>query len=552
MQTNHVAVVLVAVVLGSMGCAAKVAAPAPVERKAPLFDDLGNLRHPISTKSELAQRYFDQGLTLSYGFNHAEAARSFREATRYDPQCAMCYWGVALVLGPNINAPMDPADVPEAYEASRKALALSEHASEKERAYIEALTQRYAQSPPADRAPLDQAYADAMRGVAQQYPDDLDATALFVEALMDVHPWDYWNKDGTAQPWTNEITTSLEVVLARDPNHIGAIHFYIHAVEASTEPERAEPYADRLGDLVPGAGHLVHMPAHTYIRVGRYHDAVLVNIRAAQADNSYVTQCRAQGIYPLAYVPHNHHFLWAAASMEGWRAQAIEAALMTDQKTHHEMMAEPGMGALQHFSLIPLYAYVRFGMWDEILAYRTPPQSLLYPTGIWHYARGRAFVGKRQVDAAREELEALREIAKSKELEKVTIWDINSAASLLQIAQRVLAGEIDAAQRNFKEAIQQLNEAVRLEDDLRYTEPADWQYPVRQSLGAVLLEAGKPKEAEAVYREDLRRNPENGWSLFGLMVSLQAQGRTADAAKVEERFEKAWAHADVQLSASRY
>jgi tetratricopeptide (TPR) repeat protein len=238
--------------------------------------------------------------------------------------------------------------------------------------------------------------------------------------------------------------------------------------------------------------------------------------------------------------------------MEGWRAQAIEAALMTDKVTHHEMMAEPGMGALQHFSLIPLYAYVRFGMWDEILAYRTPPESLLYPAGIWHYARGRAFVGKGQVDAARKELEALREIAKSKDLEKVTIWDINSAASLLQIAQRVLAGEIDAEQRNFEAAIQQLNEAVRLEDDLRYTEPADWQYPVRQSLGAVLLEAGKSKEAEAVYREDLRRNPENGWSLFGLMLSLQAQGRTADAAEVEERFEKAWAHADVQLSASRY
>jgi tetratricopeptide (TPR) repeat protein len=238
--------------------------------------------------------------------------------------------------------------------------------------------------------------------------------------------------------------------------------------------------------------------------------------------------------------------------MEGWREKAIEAALMTDQVTHHEMMAEPGMGALQHFSLIPLYAYVRFGMWDEILAYRTPPENLLYPAGIWHYARGRAFVGKNQLEDARAELAALREIAKNKDLEKVTIWDINSAASLLEIAQQVLAGEIEARRRRYKDAIRHLNEAVQLEDDLRYTEPADWQYPVRQSLGAVLLEAGLPKEAEAVYREDLRRNPENGWSLFGLMASLDAQGREAEAADVEARFEKAWVNADVELVASRY
>jgi tetratricopeptide (TPR) repeat protein len=552
MKSNSFGVYVVAVALTLPGCAAKVTEPSPIERQAPLFNDLGNLHRPISTRSELVQRYFDQGLTLSYGFNHAEAGRSFREAARHDPQCAMCWWGVALVLGPNINAPMDPAVAPEAYEASRKALALAEHASEKERAYIEALAKRYAQNPPENRAPLDQAYADAMRDVARRFPDDLDAVALFVEALMDLHPWDYWNKDGTAQPWTAEITSNLEAILERDPNHIGAIHFYIHAVEASTQPQLAEPYADRLGDLVPGAGHLVHMPAHTYMRVGRYHDAVLVNIRATRADNSYVTQCRAQGIYPLAYVPHNHHFLWAAASMEGWREKSIEAARMTDEVTHHEMMGEPGMGALQHYSLIPLYAYVRFGMWDEILAYRTPPENLLYPAGIWHYARGRALVGKNQLDDAGKELATLREIAKSKDLEKVTIWDINSAASLLDIAQRVLAGEIDAKRRNFKDAIQHLNEGVRLEDDLRYTEPADWQYPVRQSLGAVLLEAGRPSDAEAVYREDLRRNPENGWSLFGLMASLEAQGREAEAADVEARFERAWAQADVELTASRF
>ena len=542
---------LICLMFGAAACAS-MRKPAEKPTRAPLFSDLGNHHHAITARSELAQRYFDQGLTLSYGFNHAEGARSFREATHIDPDCAMCYWGLALVLGPNINMPMDPGEVSTAYEASQKALSLADKVSANERAYIEAITKRYAAEASEDREPLDAAYAEAMCAVAHAYPDDLDAATLCAEAMMDCHPWDYWHRDGRPQPWTEEIVSTLESVLARDPNHPGAIHFYIHATEASRDPGRAAPYADRLGDLVPGAGHLVHTPSHTYIRVGRYHDASVVNMRAAQADQSYVSQCRAQGVYPLAYVPHNHHFLAVAASMEGWSAKAIEAALMTDAKTQHELMGEPGLAALQHYSLVPLYIYVRFGKWDEILAHPAPPAEYLYPTGIWHYARGRALVGKGALPDAERELSALRTIAANKEMEKITLFDVNSAASLLRVATEVLAGEIEARRHRWNAAIRHLHAAVRREDALRYQEPEDWQYPTRHSLGAVLIEAGRPGEAERVYREDLTQNPENGWALYGLMESLRAQGKTAAAAKVEERFRKAWANADVTITASRF
>jgi Tetratricopeptide repeat len=539
---------VVLVALLAAACASRQP-PAP---PAPLFDDLGSHHHPITTDVPEAQRYFDQGLILAYGFNHAEAGRSFREAATRDPECAMCWWGVAFVAGPNINTPMDPAALPEAYAAAEKAVALAGGVTPAERAYVQALAKRYVVPAPADRAALDAAYADAMREVVRQYPDDLDAAALFAEAMMDQHPWDYWNPDGTPQPWTPEIVATLESVLQRDPNHIGAIHFYIHATEASPDPGRAAPYADRLGSLVPGAGHLVHMPAHIYIRVGRYHDASIANIHATKADNSYVTQCRAQGVYPLVYVPHNHHFLSAAASMEGWSAMALEAARNTDAKTHHELMGEPGMGALQHYSLIPLYMAVRFGRWDDILATPAPPADLLYPTGIWHYTRGRAFAATGRTDEAMQELAALRVVAADPKLEKVTIWDVNPAVNLLHIADHTLRGEIAAAQQQWPLAIGELREAVRLEDALRYQEPADWQYPVRHSLGAVLLAAGRPRQAEAVYREDLRRNPENGWALFGLAQSLRAQGKTREAAAVDARFRTAWQHADITITASRF
>ena len=542
---------LLVLLMAALGCSAKKSTET-AERKAPLFDDLGKHHVAITTKSELAQRYFDQGLILAYGFNHAEAGRAFGEAARLDPDCAMCEWGAAYVLGPNINAPMDSAAGVEAYAHAQKALALAPKASEKERAYIEALAKRYAPYPPKDRKPLDVTYAHAMREVARRFPDDLEAATLFAEALMDVTPWDYWTKDGKPQPWTPEIVGTLESVLERAPEHPAAIHFYIHAVEASKQPERAERYADRLGELVPGAGHLVHMPAHIYMRVGRYHDASLANERAGKADESYVTQCRSQGVYPLAYVPHNHHFLWASASMEGRSAEALRAAGSTDAKTNHEMMREPGLGTLQHYSIIPFYAYTRFGKWEEILKAPAPPADLLYPTGLWHYARGRALVATGRLGEAERELAALETIAAKDTLEKVTLWDLNSSRSLLRIATHMLAGELDAKRKDFTAAVRHLREGVQLEDALKYDEPPPWNYPVRQSLGAVLLEAGRAREAERVYREDLEHNPENGWSLFGLMKSLESQGKRAEASEVETRFKKAWTWADVTLTASRF
>ena len=335
------------------------------EATAPLLEGMGDLHWAITTQSELAQRYFDQALTLAYGFNHLEAERSFREAARLDDDCAMCFWGAALVLGPNIN---DPVPTPDrevaAYETLGEARARAPKASEKERALIEALEARYAATPPSDRAPLNQAYADAMRTVAQRFPDDLQIQTLFAEAMMDTMPWAYWSEDGEAKPLTEEVFATLDFVIERDPDHPGANHFYIHAVEQE-QPERGVAPADRLRRVVPGAGHLVHMPSHIYIRVGRYHDGSLANELAVVADNDYVSQCRAQGIYPLAYVPHNHHFLWATTTMEGRSADALAAARHTAGHVDRSLMREPELAMLQHFSAIPYYALVRFGMWDE-------------------------------------------------------------------------------------------------------------------------------------------------------------------------------------------
>ncbi|MGH3799055.1 MAG: tetratricopeptide repeat protein [Pseudonocardiaceae bacterium] len=526
--------------------------PPGSDKPAPLFNDLGDFKHSITTTSMDAQRYFNQGLTLGFAFNHAEAERSLRHAARLDPQCAMCWWGVAFVLGPNINAPMDAAAATSAWEALEQAQAVATKASPREQAYIAALAKRYAKEQPADREILDTAFADAMRGVARQYPDDLDASALFAEALMDLTPWNYYDNDGKPlRPATTEIVTTLESVLGRDPKHAWAIHLYIHTTEASDNPARAESYADTLASLVPGAGHLVHMPGHTYMRIGRYHDAVLANERATAADNSYLSQCHAQGAYPVGYVPHNHHFLYSAASMEGNSAQALKGAAGTDAKTVHGKEHDPSSGtAMQHYATQPLFASVRFGKWQEILDTKAPPDGLDYRAGVWHYARGRAFVGTGKLDSAQAELAALRKIAAKDELKNGVIF-INTAADVLNVAVEVLAGEIEARSGHAAQAVSRLERGVELEDAMRYNEPADWLYPVRHSLGAVLLAAGQAPKAEAVYREDLRRNPENGWALYGLMQALDAQGKKAESAEVKKRFDKAWAHADIALTASR-
>lgn len=517
---------------------------------APLFDNLGNYHHPISTKSQLAQRYFDQGLILTYGFNHAEAERSFREAAKLDPNCAICNWGVAFVLGANINAAMTDEAVSPAWEALQKAQQLSEQANAKEKAYIQALAKRYSPKAVEDRKSLNIAYANAMREVAKLYPDDLDAATLFADAVMNTMPWAYWQENGEPKPETQEILQTLEAVLKRNPNHPGANHLYIHTVEA-VKPELGIAAADRLGNLVPGSGHLVHMPSHIYIRVGRYHDAVVANQKAIVADREYVTQCHKQGMYPLAYVPHNHHFLWAAATMEGNQTLALQAAYDTAAMTDEQKMREPGYGTLQHFYSMPLYTMTRFGKWDEILAETAPAADLKYPTGVWHYARGTAFTAKGQFQEASQELEKLKAIATDPALTTVTIWDINTTADLLNIAVEVLTGKLAAKQGDYTQAIAHLKTAVNLEDKLNYDEPPPWHYPVRQSLGSVLLQANQPAAAEVVYQQDLQRFPENGWSLAGLAQSLEAQGKTAAAQAVQKRFQAAWKNSDLPITVAQ-
>lgn len=518
-----------------------------------LQEGLGRHHFPISSNGGMAQRYFDQGLILSFGFNHAEAARSFRESQRRDPNCAMCFWGEALVLGPNINAPMDPLVVPQAFAALEKAVALKDHATEKEAALIQALAMRYSNEVMPDRSPLDVAYAEAMRAVAQQFPDDPTIGALLAEALMDLHPWDFWSRGGEPKPWTPEVVSKLESVLDQSASHPLANHLYIHIMEASPNPEKALPSAERLPALVPGSGHLVHMPAHIYIRVGRYRDAVLANQHAVKVDEHYLNHAHEESLYTAAYVPHNSHFLWAAAIKLGQQQLAMQAALETAASVKPEMMRAPGIGGtMQHFWTIPLYTKIAFGQWSNILAEPAPPVDLRYPTAIWHYARGLALVRQGKLEAAQQESMKLTEIARDPAVAKLTVFDLNNIVDILAIAEAVLEGEMAAGHGNYEEAVRQLQRAVELEDGLNYTEPKDWYLPSRQVLGAVLLDAGKAVEAERTFREDLQDHPQNGWALFGLEQSLRAQGKTDEAESALQSFRQVWSDADVTLTAARF
>ncbi len=523
------------------------------EEAVRLHENLGRHHYRISTNIPMAQRYFDQGMILMYGFNHAEAARSFQYAQKLDPTCAMCFWGEALVLGPNINAPMADVAVPQAWAALEQARGLAEGASEKERALINAVSKRYMPEPLKNRTSLDQAYADAMREVTKQFPADAVIGAMFAEALMDLHPWNFWMKDGTAQPWTPEILSTLERVLDLNPNLPLGHHLYIHALEASPHPEKALSSAARLPALVSGSGHLVHMPAHIYIRIGWYRDALVANQRAVKVDEEYLHDSHVESLYTAAYIPHNFHFLWAAAIKTGQHQIAMQAANDTAAKVGFEAMRDPAFaGTLQHFWLMPLFTRALFGQWDEVLKEPAPPADLVYPAGIRHYARGLAFLRKGQADKATLELEALDKIIENPAIAKLTIFDINAIPHILKIAQAVLSGEIAAEQGNYDLAVSRLQEAIVLEDGLNYTEPKDWYLPPRQVLGAILLKAGKNAEAEKAYREDLVAHPQNGWSLYGLVQSLNAQGKRDEAQAVQQDFAVSWADADITLTSSRF
>ena len=522
--------------------------PAPGMPLAPRLQNLGSHTFPVTTRSARAQLFINQGLNLAYGFNHAEAARAFAEAARLDPDCAMAYWGHALVLGPNINAPMNPEDEARARELAQKAVALKTKASARERAYIDALAPRYT-GRAEDRPAADRAFAEAMRRVSAKYPDDLDAKTLFAESLMDLRPWNYWMRDGEPYPETREIQQALRQVLDRNPNHPGALHYWIHLWEPTDTPERAEAEADRLLPLMPGAGHVVHMPAHIYMRVGRHADVVKANQMAVKADEDYIAQCRAQGLYPLGYYPHNIHFIWMGATASGQRALALASARKVANAIPHEALGE--VPILQGFLVVPYWAMVRFGQWSEILADPGPRHATAFTRGAWRYARAMAYTATGRLAEAEKELADLKGLLADPSLKDQTTFSTNNGLAILRIAPQVVAGEIAAKREQWDRAILHLDRAIRYEDGLIYQEPPDWHSPVRLNLGAVLLQAGRPDEAEAVYWEDLKKNPGNGWTLFGLVQSLKAQGKTEEAAGIERRFRTAWTDADFTLAASR-
>lgn len=477
---------------------------------ARLLRGLGDHHHEITTESPEAQRFFDQGLALAYAFNHPEAKRSFEEATRLDPSCAMCHWGIAFVLGPNINASMDPAVNAEAYSASRRALALAPNVTARERAYIEALAQRYAERPPENRASLDSAFARAMRAVALRFPADDDAATIYAEALMNLTPWTYWTRDKRPLPGTTEILAALQKVSARNPKHPGACHLYIHAVEAAF-PERAVPCAERLAALMPSAGHIVHMPAHIYLRVGRYADAIRANEHAVHADETYIADQRAQSYYTVAYYPHNYHFLAFAATMAGLGTRALEAARAAASKIPLDIAAvAPDLQLLVAYPHVTLATFERF---DDVLREPLPRSDLRVATGLAWFARGVAFAAKRRFTDARAALDTVRTISAA--------LTTNPGDPVMNIAERVLAAQIAMGSGKTADAIAPLTEAKDIEDGLMYMEPPFWHQPVRHILGAALLELGRAAEAERLYREDLARFPKNVWAERGLERSVR-------------------------------
>lgn len=523
-----------------------------VDNKAPIFDGMDVLHFPITTNNDLVQKYFNQGLVLAYGFNHAEAARSFYYASKLDPDCAMAHWGYAYVLGPNYNGGMEDDNYKRAYGAIQKAIALSENSTPREQALIRSMAKRYAATPPEDRTDLDIAYSEAMKTVFEEYSDDADIAALYAESVMNLHPWDLWDKQGEMKSWTPEILNALERVLEINPNHPGGHHFYIHAMEASTQPELANGSAQLFDEgLVPNAGHLLHMPSHVYIRSGEYHKGTLANIRAVEADSTYVTTCHAQGAYPLAYFPHNYHFMAATATLEGNSHWALIGADKLKDHTNTMVMKEPGWGTLQHYYTIPYYVYLKFGKWDEVLRMTNIDSTLGYPEAIRHYARGIAFLNKNEMDSAAAELAELDSYARDESFRELTIWEINSTYDLLQIAQKVLKAEILAQKGDLETSMALLKEAVQLEDNLNYNEPPDWFFSVRHHLGSVQIQAEEYSDAIQTFEEDLRKFPKNGWALHGMKLVYEKTGQTNQVRAIDDQLAVVWNTADIELNGAR-
>ncbi|APA66409.1 hypothetical protein [Maribacter sp. 1_2014MBL_MicDiv] len=520
---------------------------------APLIDGLDVMEFPVTTNDRLAQEYINQGMVLAYGFNHAEAARSFYYATKLDPDCAMAYWGFAYVLGPNYNAGMEPDNYQRAYDAVQKAKELaSKNASQKEKDLINALSKRYVQFPVEDRSELDLEYSNALREVYNKYSYDADVAALYAESMMDMFPFDLWDENGNPRERTNEIVQVVNKALEIDPKHPGAHHFKIHMLEASLHPDGALESAKIFDEgLVPGAGHLIHMPSHVYLRTGDYHKGTLANLRAVVVDSNYVAACNAQGAYPIAYFPHNYHFLAATAALEGNSSLALNASYNVAKHSSTTLMKEPGWGTLQHFYTIPFYISVKFGKWEEILELENEVPSLKYPAAILNYARGMAFLSLGDIEKAKKELYSLETFAKDESLKEITIWDINTVSVLVQIARNVLKAEILAKEFKYSESISLLREAIEIEDGLNYNEPPDWFFSVRHHLGAIQIEAGLYNDAVSTYKEDLLRLPKNGWALHGLKLAYENLNKQDKVKEVELLRKQSWENADIVLTTSR-
>lgn len=515
---------------------------------APLFDGYGDHHHPISTSNPKTQAYFDQGVRLLFAFNHPEAIRSFREAARLDPHCAMCWWGVAFALGPNINQPMHPDAVGPAWQAAEMARALERTASPEEVAWIEAVATRYAAHPPTDRSSLDQAFARAMRRLWSTYPQDLDAGVFAAEAMMDTQPWDLWSSDGTTpKGYATDIVASLETVLKQEPLHPGALHLYIHAVEASNTPERAEAAADRLENLMPAAGHIVHMPSHIYFRLGRYLDSMKVNLKAANTDEAYAAACRAQGYLPLGFYYHDIDVLWASAEMAGNYRIAIDAAHRVEKAESAFPLARQWDGPLD----TALLTNLRFGKWGEVLATPRPDATWKFSVAMWLYAQGFAAANMHDLDHANKDRVELAQMIADNAF-AADDFRGDSHTPMAQIGLSLLDGETARLSGHLDEAIADFAKARDGELALPYGEPPSWHEPVSHLLGAALLEAGKPADAEAVYRDSLKTYRADGWALFGLAQALAAQGKSDEAARVRDDFARAWSVADVKLASSRF
>ena len=543
MKTNFRTLALALSIAG-----AELNAAEKIKAAGPLLDGMGHLNFPVSTKNALAQRYFNQGLTLTYAFNHKESIRSYKSAAQLDPNCAMTFWGIAYANGPHVNKSMDAEENKEAWAALQKALTLKENANPKEQALINALARRYEATHREDRSALDRAYADAMREVAKNFPDDLDIQTLFAESLLDTMPWDYWLKDRSPKPETEEAFVALKFVLSRDPNHPGANHFYIHAVEAGPQPELGLPSADRLRASVPAAGHLVHMPSHIYMRVGQYSDAVVANEKAVQADKNYLKQTRAQGFYPGMYYPHNIHFLWWAQLYEGRSKDSLKTAQQAAAYAVDNYCGPSKAVEAPRFRHLPWITAMRFGRWNDILALPKPSATndFLMDRAMWHFTRGMAFAAKNAPQSAEREQVALHTIAQSPDIKKLD----NPAlpfSSIIAIADHWLGGRVAELQNNSDKMKFEFLKAIELEDQMPYMEPAYWPLNVRPSFGAALLRNGQPTAAEKIFREDLAKLPRNGWGLLGLEKSLLAQQKLDLAEAVHRQFKETWQNADTDL-----